>query len=99
MAQSKTILHTCESARLELLRLNVECGWSWPKIAQMAKYRGIPAGTLWSFAHGKRGMPDLLKERLRIPKKPQPPEWVREKADWLVEREQPRNTYRRKVMR
>ena len=95
MAQSKTSLHTCESARQELLRLNVECGWSWPKIAQMAKYRGIPAGTLWSFAKGERGMPELLKSRLRIPKKPRPPEEYSRAADWLAEREQPRNVYKR----
>ena len=60
-------LHKCETERQELLRLHDTDGHSWPKIACMPKYQGIPVGTLWSFAHGERELSDEYKTRLGIP--------------------------------
>ena len=66
-AQNNIDLHSCEGARLEVLRLHDIEGISWPKIAQKPKYRGIPEGTLWSWARGKRNLPEKYKAQLGIP--------------------------------
>jgi len=85
----------------ELSRLHgtSECpGLSWREIAKLPQFRGISFQRL-NKIYLTGVVPNDLKKRFKIPLKPQPPEWVSRAADWLAEREQPRNTYTRKVMR
>ena len=78
----------------ELDRLHGTSGLSYRKIAKLPRFRGI-SFQLINKIHLTGIVPNDLKKRFGIPLKPQPPEWVREKADWLAEREQPRNMYKR----
>ena len=59
--------HTCDTEREALKMLHDTSGLSWRKIAQMPKYRGIPAGSLCSFATGKKDLANEYKARLGIP--------------------------------
>ena len=85
----------------ELSRLHgtSECpGLSWREIAKLPQFRGISFQRL-NKIYLTGVVPNDLKKRFKIPLKPQPPEEYSRAADWLAEREQPRNTYTRKVMR
>ena len=61
-----TSLHTCEGARLEVLELHRTKDMSWPKIAQKAKYRGIPMTSLYMWATGKRKLKSEYRKKLGI---------------------------------
>ena len=61
-----TSLHTCEGARLEVLELHRTKDMSWPEIAHVAKYRGIPMTSLYMWATGKRKLKSEYRKKLGI---------------------------------
>jgi hypothetical protein len=66
-------LHTCESERLQLAALNRVNGKSWPHIARLPRYSGIPFTSLYMWAKGERPLADEHLARLGIPhEKPAP---------------------------
>jgi len=68
-----TTLHTCEGERQDLLDLNTIDGKSWPEIARLPRYSGIPFTSLYMFAKGKRPLADEWLDKLGIPhEKPAP---------------------------
>ena len=94
MAQSSVSVTAHDRVVDELKRLHDTQGMTWREIAKKPRFRGIKYQRL-NKIYLTGIVPDDLKKRFKIPKKPQPPEWVTQAADWLAEREQSRNVYKR----
>lgn len=71
--KSIAYLHRCEAERQALLDLNRLDSLSWPDIARLPRYSGIPFTSLYMWATGKRPLADKWLDKLGIPhEKPAP---------------------------
>ncbi len=63
MNQKKDRVMARDTHRKRLIYLHDELDMTWRKIAEMEEYKGIPAGSLCSFAKGNWEPKDLITRR------------------------------------